>query len=74
MLMLLMLGVQMFIFPPDLIREWPSLELESVTIEFADQLRIAALISTIGVLTGALGGGLESRDVIRHLALFRSSP
>ena len=74
MLMILMLGVQIFIFPPDLIREWPSLELESITIEFADQLRIAALISTIGVLTGALGGGLESRDVIRHLALFRSSP
>jgi hypothetical protein len=74
MLMLLMLGVQMFIFPPDLIREWPSLELESTMIEFADQLRIAALISTIGVLTGALGGGLESRDVIRHLALFRSDP
>lgn len=74
MLMVLMLGVQMFIFPPDLIREWPSLELEHVVIEFADQLRIAALISTIGVLTGALGGGLESRRVIRHLALFRSKP
>ncbi|CAN5683133.1 hypothetical protein BH23GEM11_BH23GEM11_01510 [soil metagenome] len=74
MLMALMLGIQIFIFPPDLIREWPSLELDSVTIEFVDQLRIAALISTIGVLTGALGGGLESRHVIRHLALFRSSP
>jgi hypothetical protein len=74
MLMVLMLGVQMFIFPPDLIREWPSLELESTMIGFADQLRIAALISTIGVLTGALGGGLESRDVIRHLALFRANP
>lgn len=74
MLGLLMLGIQVFIFPPDLVREWPSLQLESATITFLDQVRIAALISTIGVLTGALGGGLESREVIRHLALFRARP
>jgi predicted Zn-dependent protease len=74
MLLILMLGVQMFIFPPDLVREWPSLDLGPADIGFTDQLRIAALISAIGVLTGALGGGLESRDVVRHLALFEAEP
>ncbi len=74
MLLLLMLGVQIFIFPPDLVREWPSLDLGPADIGLADQLRIAALISAIGVLTGALGGGLESRDVVRHLALFEAEP
>lgn len=71
---LLMLGIQIFIFPVDLVREWPSLELDLATVTLADQVRIAGLISTIGVLTGALGGGVESRDVIRHLALFGSEP
>ena len=56
MLVLIMLLVQIFIFPPDLVREWPSLELGSATITLVDQLRIAALISSIGVLTGALAG------------------
>ncbi len=74
MLMILMLVIQIFIFPPDLIREWPSLDLGRADIGFTDQLRIASLISTIGVLTGALGGGLESRDVVRHLALFEAEP
>lgn len=70
----LMLVVQIFIFPPDLIREWPSLALGPANIGLADQIRIAALISTIGVLTGALAGGLESRTLLRHLALFDSDP
>lgn len=74
MLTAVMLCVQIFIFPPDLVREWPSLELELATITLVDQVRIAGLISTIGVLTGALGGGLESRDLLRHLALFGSEP
>jgi hypothetical protein len=74
MLMTIMLFIQLFIFPPDLVREWPSLELGSATITLVDQLRIAALISSIGVLTGALAGGLESRAVLRHLALFLRSP
>ncbi len=74
MLGLLMLVIQVYIFPPDLVREWPSLQLDRATITLVDQVRIAGLISTIGVLTGALGGGLESRDLIRHLALFGSDP
>ncbi len=74
MLAAVMLCIQIVIFPPDLVREWPSLELELATITLVDQIRIAGLISTIGVLTGALGGGLESRDLLRHLALFGSEP
>jgi hypothetical protein len=74
MLVLLMLFVQIFVFPPDLVREWPSLALGSADIGFPDQLRIAALISTIGLLTGTLAGGLESRDVLRHMGLFRRRP
>lgn len=74
MLMVLMLGIQIFIFPPDLVREWPSLDLASADIALTDQIRIAALIATMGVLTGSLGGGLESRDVVRQLALFDAEP
>lgn len=69
---LLMLFIEMYIFPPDLITAWPSLE--RPVVSFADKLRLAAFISIVGVLTGALAGGLESRAVIRHLALFLRRP
>jgi predicted Zn-dependent protease len=72
MLGLLMLGIELFVFPPELMQLWSALEQPRVGL--GEQVRIAVLISTIGVLTGALAGGLESRDVIRHLALFRSEP
>ena len=71
---LLMMVIQLYVFPPDLVRAWPSLDLGTAVITLLDQVRIAALISTVGVLTGALGGGLESRSVLRHLALFRRVP
>ena len=44
MLMVLMLGIQIYIFPPDLVREWPSLDLATAEIVLTDQIRIAALI------------------------------
>lgn len=68
----LMLAIELFVFPPDLITNWPTLE--SPQVGFVDLVRTAAFISTVGVLTGALAGGLESRTVIRHLALFRDRP
>jgi len=74
MLVLLMLFTQIVVFPPDLVREWPSLALGSTVITLSDQVRIAALISTIGLLTGTLAGGLESRQVLRHMHLFSRSP
>lgn len=69
---LLMLFIEFAIFPENLIREWPSLEDPQVTL--GDRLRLASFIGTVGVLTGALAGGLESRTVLRHLALFLDEP
>lgn len=37
-------------------------------------LRPAAFISMVGVTAGAPAGGLESRTIIRHLALFEDEP
>jgi predicted Zn-dependent protease len=71
MVSLLMLGIEIFVFPEGLIATWPTLENPVVTS--VDKVRLAAFISTIGVLTGALAGGLESRTVIRHLSLFLDS-
>lgn len=62
--------LMLYVFPPDLMQTWPTLNRPEVTLE--DQLRIAVFISTIGVTTGALAGGLESRKIIQHLALFRN--
>jgi hypothetical protein len=69
---LLMLGIELFIFPQDLITNWPTLE--NPEVGFVDLLHTSAFISTIGVLTGSLAGGLESRTVVRHLALFSDRP
>lgn len=66
---LLMLVIEFYVFPPDLISTWPTLQDPEVTVW--DKIRLAAFMSTVGVLTGALAGGLESRNVIRHLALFK---
>ncbi|MFZ0490294.1 MAG: hypothetical protein WBV11_00320 [Salegentibacter sp.] len=65
----LMLLLEIYVFPPDLMQTWPTLEVSNIS--FVDELRLAVFISTIGVTTGALGGGLEKRTVIQHLALFR---
>lgn len=64
----LMLVIQLYIFPADLIQTWPTLDQSEVSL--GDQIRLASFISTVGVTTGALAGGLESRTVIQHLALF----
>lgn len=68
----LMLGIQMLVFPPGLMETWPTLE--GAGVDLADHVRLACFISTVAVTTGALGGGLESRTLLRHLAFFRGSP
>jgi hypothetical protein len=68
----LMLVVELFMFPPGLMSSWPTLEDPEVTL--GDKIRLASFVSSIGVLTGALAGGLESRNFIRQLALFRREP
>lgn len=64
----LMLVIEMWVFPADLMQTWPTLD--QPTVAFADKLRLSAFIATIGVSTGALAGGLENRAMMRHLALF----
>jgi predicted Zn-dependent protease len=67
-----MLVIELVVFPPNLMSNWPSLEDPAVGV--VDLVRTAAFISTIGVLSGALAGGLESRTVVGHLALFLDRP
>ncbi len=71
MVAVLMLVLETWVFPADLMQTWPTLEQPNVA--FADKLRLAAFIATIGVTTGALAGGLENRAIMRHLALFEDA-
>jgi predicted Zn-dependent protease len=68
----IILAIQLVVFPPNLMSNWPSLE--DPTIGLVDLVRTAAFISTVGVLSGALAGGLENRTIVRHLTLFRDTP
>ncbi|WP_226039599.1 hypothetical protein [Natrinema sp. DC36] len=68
----IILVIELVVFPPNLMSNWPSLE--EPTVGFIDLVRTGAFISTIGVLSGALAGGLESRIIISHLALFPDRP
>ncbi len=67
----LMMIIEIYVFPQDLMKTWPTQSRPEIFL--VDKIRIAVFISTIGVTTGALAGGLESRTLIRHLALFRKS-
>ena len=69
----LMFVIEIYIFPEGLMKTWPTL-LDLPEIEWTHKLRLAAFISTVGVTTGALAGGFESRTVMQHLALFRDRP
>jgi predicted Zn-dependent protease len=68
----IMLLIEFVVFPPNLMSNWPSLE--DPTVGYADMVRTGAFISTVGVLSGALAGGLESRTILRHLTLFLDEP
>lgn len=69
----LMFVIEIYIFPEGLMKTWPTL-LDIPEIHWTHKLRLAAFISTVGVTTGALAGGFESRTVMQHLALFRDRP
>ncbi|WP_336001849.1 hypothetical protein [Halorientalis halophila] len=68
----IILVVELAVFPPNLMANWPSLEDPSIGL--VDLVRTGAFISTIGVLSGALAGGLENRTVVSHLTLFLDRP
>jgi len=68
----IILVIEVAVFPANLMSNWPSLE--DPAVGFVDLLRTAAFISTIGVLSGALAGGLENRLIVSNLALFPDRP
>lgn len=70
MVALLALAIELWVFPPDLISTWPTLGNQQVG--FTDLLRIAVFISTVGVTTGALAGGLQRRQILRNMALYQT--
>lgn len=72
MLVLFSLALELWVMPRGLISTWPTLG--KPVVEFADVLRLAVFISTVGVTTGALAGGLQRRDVLRELAFFERAP
>lgn len=69
LLLVVMLLIEIYIFPEGLMKTW--LTIERANIGFWDQFRLAAFISTIGVATGALAGGMEGSSILKHLALFK---
>ena len=68
----LVLMLSLYVFPEGLMSTWPTLNRGNVGA--IDLLRLAVFIATVGLTTGALAGGLESRTVIQHLALFEDEP
>ncbi len=68
----IILVIELLVFPPNLMSNWPSPE--DPAVGFIDLIRTGAFISTIGVLSGALAGGLENRNVVSHLTLFLDEP
>jgi predicted Zn-dependent protease len=68
----IILLIELVVFPPNLMTNWPSLE--DPTVGFVDLVRVGGFISTLGVLSGALAGGIENRMALRHLALFLDRP
>ena len=68
----IILVIEFVVFPPNLMSNWPSLEEPVVGV--VDLVRTGAFISTIGVLSGALAGGLEKRTIVSHLTLFLDRP
>jgi hypothetical protein len=68
----IILVIELVVFPPNLMSNWPSLE--DPTVGFVDLVRTGAFIGTIGVLSGALAGGLESRTIVSHFTLFLDRP
>jgi predicted Zn-dependent protease len=68
----IILLIELAVFPPNLMTNWPSLEDPSVSL--VDLVRVGVFISTLGVLSGALAGGIENRMALRHLALFLDRP
>lgn len=71
MLVAITLAIELWVFPQGLISTWPTLQ--DPDVDLVDKSRLAVFISTVGVTTGALAGGLQRQNVLRQLALFESA-
>lgn len=71
MLVAITLAIELWVFPQGLISTWPTLQ--DPDVDLIDKSRLAVFISTVGVTTGALAGGLQRQKVLRQLALFESA-
>lgn len=69
---LLVLLVEVWLFPERYIAEWFADR--GFEVGWIGYLHIAMVVSTLGTLTGALGGSLHGRGIIRKLALFLKEP
>ena len=60
----LMYGVVVFVFPDPLMSTWTSNKDGS---SFAAHMRLVAFLASVGVLSGSLGGSVDSRSVVRNV-------
>lgn len=60
----LMYGVVVFVFPDTLMSTWTS-DKDGAT--FGAHIRLVAFLASVGVLSGSLGGSVDSRSVVRNV-------
>ena len=64
MFAVLMYGVVVFVFPDPLMSTWTS-DQDGAT--FAAHMRLVTFLAAVGVLSGSLGGSVDSRSVVRNV-------
>ncbi len=72
LVLLLVLLTVWILFPPDFMGDW--FQDRNWEIGWRDHFYLAVVVSTLGTLTGALGGGFHGREIIRKMALFLRDP
>lgn len=60
----LMYGVVVFVFPDPLMSTWTS---DQDGASLAAHMRLVAFLASVGVLSGSLGGSIDSRSVVRNV-------
>lgn len=66
---LVILILEVWLFPPELIDKWfDGFDLQ---VTWYDHFKIAVVVGTLGTLTGALGSGFQGREIIRAVSFFR---
>jgi hypothetical protein len=60
----LMYGVVVFVFPDPLMSTWTS---DKDGSAFGAHMRLVVFLASVGVLSGSLGGSVDSRSVVRNV-------